>query len=211
MSRCDRREQIMHAAEKLFTSRRFHEITLDDIVHEAGIGKGTIYTYFKDKDDLFFQVAVSGFDELCDLLQNRVPEDAPFRDQLLQAVIAISSFFARRRQLFRMIQTEDARMSFSHGRMREEWRRKRGHLVECLGRIIRKGQTERLIRGDLTAEILANFLLGLLRTRGCNLASEGESINDGLLVDLFLCGARQSGSTIERTAAQRLPDDWNEA
>jgi AcrR family transcriptional regulator len=201
----------MHAAEKLFSSRRFHEITLDDIVREAGIGKGTIYTYFKDKDDLFFQVAVSGFDDLCDLLQNQVSEDAPFRDQLLQSVMAISSFFVRRKQLNRVNQTEDVRMSFSHGRMREEWRRKRHDLVLSLGKIVCKGQMEGLIRDDLAAETLADFLLGLLRTRGCNLESEGKSIDDGLLVDLFLCGATQSGSTIERTAARRLPDDGNKA
>ena len=106
----------MQAAEKLFTSRRFHEITLDDIVHEAHVGKGTIYTYFKDKDDLFFQVATSGFGELCALLRRRVAGDAPFRQQLLQACKAATAFFEGRRQLSRMIQSEDARMCLCSGR-----------------------------------------------------------------------------------------------
>ncbi|RPI59812.1 MAG: TetR/AcrR family transcriptional regulator, partial [Planctomycetaceae bacterium] len=65
----DKRLQIMQAAEKLFTSRRFHEVTTDDIAKSAHVGKGTIYNYFKDKDDMFFQMATNGFDELCDLLQ----------------------------------------------------------------------------------------------------------------------------------------------
>ena len=44
----------MRAAEKLFTSRRYHEISLDAVVQEARVGKGTIYRYFQSKDDLFF-------------------------------------------------------------------------------------------------------------------------------------------------------------
>ena len=71
-TRPDKRLAIMQAAESLFTSRRLHEITLDDVAREAQVGKGTIYRYFQDKDDLFFQTATQGFDELCDLLQQRV-------------------------------------------------------------------------------------------------------------------------------------------
>jgi AcrR family transcriptional regulator len=189
MPRPGRREQIMQAAEKLFTSRRLHEITLDDIVREAHTGKGTIYAYFKDKDDLFFQVATAGFEELCDLLRRRVAGDAPFTEQLRQACGAISAFFGHRRQLFRMIQTEDARMSLCRGSMRERWHEKRQHLVENLGRILRTGQVEGLVRDDLPEQTLAGFLLSLLRTRARDLGESTGVIGDELLVDLFLRGA----------------------
>ena len=201
MAKPGRREQIMQAAEKLFTSRRLHEITLDDIVHEAHIGKGTIYTYFKDKDDLFFQVATAGFEELCDLLQRRVAGDAPFRDQLLQACAAISAFFSRRRQLFRMIQTEDARMPLCRGSMRQRWQDRRRHLVESLARIVHKGQVEGLVRGDVPDQTLAGFLLGLLRTRARNLGEDKDVIGDDLLVDLFLRGAGQAAPAVPGAAS----------
>jgi AcrR family transcriptional regulator len=201
MAKPGKREQIMQAAEKLFTSRRLHEITLDDIVHEAHIGKGTIYTYFKDKDDLFFQVATAGFEELCDLLQRRVAGDAPFRDQLLQASGAISAFFSRRRQLFRMIQTEDARMPLCRGSMRQHWQDRRRHLVESLARIVHKGQVEGLVRGDVPDQTLAGFLLGLLRTRARNLGEDKDVIGDDLLVDLFLRGAGQAAPAVPGAAS----------
>ena len=38
MARSSKREQIMRVAERLFTSKRLHEITLDDIVREACLG-----------------------------------------------------------------------------------------------------------------------------------------------------------------------------
>jgi len=212
MAKPGKREQIMQAAEKLFAGRRLHEVTLDDIAREAHIGKGTIYTYFKDKDDLFFQVATAGFEELCDLLQRRVAGDAPFKEQLLQACGAISAFFSRRRQLFRMIQTEDARMPLCRSGLRHRWLERRQLLVESLGRILRKGQVEGLVRDDLTDQMLATFLMGLLRTRARNLREDRDVIGDDLLVNLFLrgaglrdAGARDAGSReAEKTAPAPL-------
>ncbi len=68
----DKRQQIMLAAERLFLGRPFHEVTTDQVAHEAHVGKGTIYRYFKSKDDLFFETAHRGFDELCELLHREV-------------------------------------------------------------------------------------------------------------------------------------------
>ena len=186
----------MQAAEKLFTSRRFHEITLEDIVREAHVGKGTIYTYFKDKDDLFFQVAMAGFEEMCDLLHQRVTEEAPFREQLLQACEVITAFFTRRRQLFRMIQSEDARMSWCHGENGLQWKDKRKQLAHALEQVIKNGQSKRQVRDDLSAEVLANLFLGLLRTRVRSLREAGSVMDDAALVDFFLHGAEPQGKAI---------------
>jgi len=54
MEKESKRQRILRAAEKLFTSQRFDEVTTDDIMHAAGVGKSTIYRYFKGKDDIFF-------------------------------------------------------------------------------------------------------------------------------------------------------------
>jgi len=198
MPRTDKRKTIMQAAEKLFASRRYHEITVDDIVREAHVGKGTVYTYFKDKDDLFFQVAMSGFDELCDLIRCRVSGDAPLRERLLQACAATSAFFARRRQLFRMIQSEDARMSLCHGDACERWKERRQQLVEVLREILHAGQSDGDLRDDLAAEPMANFLLGLLRARARDMRDGGDVVSDDLVVDLFLNGARRPGTPARR-------------
>jgi len=190
MTRSDKRHQIMRAAEKLFTSRRFHEITLDDIVREAHVGKGTVYNHFKDKDDLFFQVATSGFDEMCDLLRREVPGDAPFAEQLLHVCVSVSAFFASRRQLFRMIQAEEARMAWCRQSVRERWTAKRRKLVVLLCDMLRRGVAEGVVRSDVPPELLATFLMGMLRTRSRDTDSEETDKPDyRFVVDLFLHGA----------------------
>jgi len=191
LARPGKKDQIMAAAEKLFTSRRFHEITLDDVVHEAGVGKGTIYRYFKDKDDLFFQVAASGFDELCALLNSEIDKTASFDRQLLAACENVSAFFSRRRQLFRMMQAEDARMRWCRKDTRDQWDAKRRKLAEALSSVLRRGVESGRLRDDVPPEILAAFLLGMLRTRNRELEEAPESARSyEVLLDLFTRGAQ---------------------
>lgn len=48
----ERRLQILDAAERIFSRKGFDKARMDDIVHEAGLSKGSLYWYFKSKDDL---------------------------------------------------------------------------------------------------------------------------------------------------------------
>ncbi len=190
MVESDKRQRIMQAAEKLFASRRFHEITTDEVAREAKVGKGTIYRFFRDKDDLFFETANSGFDELCRLLREKVPRKASFGTQLLEACVQISRFFIRRRELFEMMQSEDGRMSLDMGRLGRRWQEKRRKLVEALAGILAGGVKEGAIRADVAPEVLANFLLGMLRTRTRDLRDCPESAKRfEMIVDVFCRGA----------------------
>jgi AcrR family transcriptional regulator len=193
VTRIDKRQHIMQVAERLFTTRRIHEITTDDVAAAAAVGKGTIYRYFQDKDDLFFQIITNGFDELCDLLQRRVPGDAPFEDQLIGATREISRFFASRRQLLRMMQAEEGRLSDLRGDMRDRWLAKRKKLLTAVTVIMAKGVADGHLRGDVPAEVLATMLLGMLRARSHDLADAPTAHQrNELVVELFCNGARPS-------------------
>ncbi|WP_434751863.1 TetR/AcrR family transcriptional regulator [Paenibacillus amylolyticus] len=64
----DKSEAILDAAYGIFGSKGFYETKMSDIADEAGIAKGTIYLYFKSKEQLF--VAVSKRD--CDSFISRL-------------------------------------------------------------------------------------------------------------------------------------------
>jgi AcrR family transcriptional regulator len=180
----------MLAAEKCFTSRQFHEIKLDDIAHQARVGKGTIYLYFKNKDDLFFQTATSGFEQLCRLLAGSVSEKGSFLENLVTACGKINRFFERRHELFRMMNEEELRLCFSRGNIREKWLKKRKLLVAAVAAIMRKGMAEGKIRKDVLPEVLADFLLGMLRTQIRDLEDAPMAMRrHSLIVDLFCNGA----------------------
>ena len=55
----DKRERILEAAIKMFAERGFHTATVAEIARAAGVADGTIYLYFKSKEDLLLRL----FDE----------------------------------------------------------------------------------------------------------------------------------------------------
>jgi AcrR family transcriptional regulator len=190
MEQTDKKTLIMGVAEKLFSTRRFHEITTDEIARQAGVGKGTIYRYFLDKDDLFFQTAMTGFDELCDLLQNTLPAEADFAAQLLSACHQIHLFFHRRRQLTQMMHADADGAYWNRPDISQRWLAQRHKLVRAVAVVIDKGIAEGVLRSDVQPEILANFLLGLLRTRFRDLGDIPEEKKSmELIVGIFCHGA----------------------
>ena len=52
----ERISQIVTAAEDVFTKKGFNEARMDDIAEETGLSKGTLYNYFKSKDDLIIAI-----------------------------------------------------------------------------------------------------------------------------------------------------------
>ena len=51
-----RRHQILDAATKVFTRKGIDQSRMDDIVDETGLSKGTLYWYFKGKDDIVISI-----------------------------------------------------------------------------------------------------------------------------------------------------------
>jgi AcrR family transcriptional regulator len=57
----ERRAQIIEAALACFVREGYNNTTMDDIVAESGLSKGSLYWYFKSKDDLFAAALMSVF------------------------------------------------------------------------------------------------------------------------------------------------------
>ena len=56
------RRKIMEASEKLIAARGFDNVTVDEITAEAGVSKGSFYTYFKRKEDVVGEIAHEHFE-----------------------------------------------------------------------------------------------------------------------------------------------------
>jgi len=62
-----RQENILNAAERCFSSQGFHSTSMHDICREAGISPGTLYLYFRSKEDLIAAICereCAGFAQL---------------------------------------------------------------------------------------------------------------------------------------------------
>lgn len=68
-------DAIMESASRLFFELGYQECSMDDIAREIGVTKGTLYLYFKNKEELLFQVCKKNMKLLEDSLDQMVSED----------------------------------------------------------------------------------------------------------------------------------------
>lgn len=73
--RQQREERILDAAATLLVRWGFRKTTIDDVAREAGVGKGTIYLHWRDKNELFRAAIWREFDLLSDEIMRRVSAD----------------------------------------------------------------------------------------------------------------------------------------
>ncbi len=64
VSKEERRKQIIQAAVACFARKGYHLTTMDDIVAESGLSKGSLYWHFKNKKDLFVTIMSWYFDRM---------------------------------------------------------------------------------------------------------------------------------------------------
>ena len=64
-----RANMIVDAAQKLFLTKGFIQTTMDDIAGEAELSKGTLYLYYKSKEDLYHAIVLRGVEILLPLLE----------------------------------------------------------------------------------------------------------------------------------------------
>jgi AcrR family transcriptional regulator len=84
----DRARQILDCAKKVFAERGFHAANVSHICAEAGIGRGTLYLYFRNKKSVFEAILRETLDRVRALIKTQrpatvpVPEDLPRREAI---------------------------------------------------------------------------------------------------------------------------------
>lgn len=68
ISAIETRKKILEAAKELLKTKGFNSINVLDITKEAGVAKGSFYTYFKRKEDIVLEIGKEAFGEIKDKL-----------------------------------------------------------------------------------------------------------------------------------------------
>jgi AcrR family transcriptional regulator len=72
MKRKQKREEIISTAEKLFFSKGYDDVSMNDIAKDVGMSKATLYLYFDNKDSLFFAVVLRGAEIMKSLIEKEM-------------------------------------------------------------------------------------------------------------------------------------------
>lgn len=88
----DRKALILEAATKSFTQFGYKATTMDLVAKLANVGKGTIYTFFKNKEELFDDIFSSLLIEMKQTADQAIDPDLPFHEKAHRAMMAILEY-----------------------------------------------------------------------------------------------------------------------
>jgi len=88
-------DKIIEAAVDIFAQKGFHETTMKEIADAAGVGKGTIYIHFKNKDHLFSEILDNGIDNLAQYVENEINNIVSPGEKLKRAIKAQLEYFSK--------------------------------------------------------------------------------------------------------------------
>jgi AcrR family transcriptional regulator len=151
---------MLDAAGRLFGAHRFHEVRMEDIAAEAEVGKGTIYRYFSDKEDLFVALLERSSRQLEARLEAEKARGGNARVRLHAYLKAVIEFFDERPHLFDLIQRGEVMRGVTRA---FPWQKARDELFQLFLDLFKEGNAlgEFRIRDPDLAMLM---MLGGMRT-----------------------------------------------
>src|SRR5580765_2408580 len=95
-----RTSELLDAARTVFSRKGFHNATIDDIAHEAGVAKGTVYLYFKSKQDIYLEALRDGIQTLLQEMRAETAADDTAVAKLRKLIAVKLAYFDKHREFF---------------------------------------------------------------------------------------------------------------
>lgn len=184
-----RRAEILRAARQVFLARQYEEAAVAEIAHRADCVEGTIYTYFKNKRELFDSVIAEFYDELIADIAPRFASVDGTRDRLNLLIarhlqIAVDDPSIARLTSRRQFEAQSYFGSPLHGLNRRYTR--------FMMRTIRDGIERGELRTDLDPALARDVVFGGLEHIVWNALGQGRRIEPARtareLTDMLLAG-----------------------
>jgi AcrR family transcriptional regulator len=155
-----RRSAIIRASLRVFARKGYETTALDEVAREAKLAKGTLYLYFKDKEDLYFHVMLSVFERLETFMAKQVVPSRNPLDNMVTLAEAQIRFFADNPSYLRLFMVGfNPQMATVHRKLLGPLWEKRKRLAAYLHDLVEEGKEKKLIRGDIdSADVVLGYM-----------------------------------------------------
>ena len=147
------KKAILAAAVELFSIHGFEKTSIAQLARTAGVGKGTVYGYFKTKQDLLLAFCEDEIEYIHEQLNSRTNKDAPIFEQLITVFMAEFEYVTRNPEFGRLYMQEIVFPKKLLAIKREESDNK---FFDMIFPILRRGQE----RGEIRREFELLHLCG---------------------------------------------------
>lgn len=149
--------RILEAAVRIFARQGFRQSTVSQIAKEAGVADGTIYLYFKNKNDILVHFFAFKAKQVFDRFHEEVDRGADSLEKLRNLVRVHLSEFQRDPDMAIVYHVETHQIS----RLAEDQIRAMGKMYhDIISDIVEEGQQEGLIRRDIYLSLVKRLILG---------------------------------------------------
>ena len=186
----DKRRRILEAATSVFARKGYFAARVSDVAKKAGVADGTIYLYFRSKEDILVRLFDEVMSEHVVLAREAVRALPSAPERLLAIAERHLAVLGENRDLAAVFQVELRQSTRFMERFTASWLR---DYFALLDEVIEGGQRDGSLRADVSRKLAAKMLFGALdETVTSWLLSEKRYPLKGQaapLVDLFLRGA----------------------
>ncbi len=189
----DKYQRILDAAVAVFAEKGFFSSRVADIADRAGVADGTVYLYFKNKEEILMTAINTAFDGFMSLARTELKKLADPAERLRRlAFLHLEAMGANRNLavVFQMELRQSTRFlsEFSHQHMVEYLRLVRDAITE--------GQAKGMFRREMSDKYAANCFFGALDEMVTSWVLSGHEFPlahaADMVVDIFLNGMRSS-------------------
>jgi len=158
------RKEILSTALSLFSEKGYHNVSMHEIAKRAEFSVGTLYHFFKNKEDLYKALIMENALQYHHTLNTILAREDDFLVILDQYISAKARIFAENLPTVRLYFGETHGVAFSvKAGLDQEIRKLYDETVNHLSSVIEKGIRQNVIR-DLNPHYLATALEGLINT-----------------------------------------------
>jgi len=154
----DKRERILAAAERIFARHGFFAARVSEIAKEAGVADGTIYLYFKSKDDLLISWFEHRMTRVNTAMRAAIAGQAP-RDQLITMIRTYLQLVSDEPVAAEVL-TIELRQSSKF--MKEYENPRFADFLRMLGGVIADGQASGAFDDAVPSHLAARMIFGIL-------------------------------------------------
>lgn len=104
MAMVDRRKLVVEAAGKSFALFGYKATTMDHVAKIANVAKGTIYTFFTNKEELFDEILRTVISDMRQIVEREIDEEKPFFENLHRAMDVLLEFRSEHELLIKLSQ-----------------------------------------------------------------------------------------------------------
>ncbi len=188
--RPDKYYSILNAAGTVFARLGLHKATISQIAQEAGVADGTIYLYFKNKNDILYQFMSFKSDIFFEAMRRTVEGNDSADVKLRNLILCHLTEFQQDRDMAIIFQSEVRYRRDIASQIKDISK----IYLDLLTEIIEQGQNEGVLRQDLFMGLVKRFVLGAVEgVINTWVAADGKydlvSMADPL-VELYLNGIK---------------------